>query len=323
MHAEGFHCPSCPTNCGMRICHRRLKRRSHFHLYSWQGLDPNDFIGCRIALPEETCFISSAVCASSSSSTFSYLQRIFQLQKKKKKKAPLIYFLFPGNTCLSLILHTWRAIPISDLFTHNGKSSFGRGLDDMVRTVNLDKHRITSSNVEEKVLDIYTYISVCMYVKRKLNRRSEASVLAPRLGKKEQISMIGFKTSSVSNERAACVNVAFHSFHLRRVVFVHLCAIKGFAATRSGGPAAPVWLRFPLTRPAGLKQLRKRHGGDCKNIPLFSNIAAFFTRKIINLNNENINSGRLSLKIQPVTIFLKILSVYTNDRFSLYSQMQI
>lgn len=38
------------------------KKGSHFHLYSWQGLDPNDFIGCRIALHDKTCFIVRAVC---------------------------------------------------------------------------------------------------------------------------------------------------------------------------------------------------------------------------------------------------------------------
>lgn len=66
MHAEGFHCPSCPTNCGMRICHRLLdaawKKRSNFHLYSWQVLDPNDFLGRRVDLHDKTCFITRAVC---------------------------------------------------------------------------------------------------------------------------------------------------------------------------------------------------------------------------------------------------------------------
>lgn len=47
-----------------------------------------------------------------------------------------------------------------------------------------------------------------------------------------QISMIRFKTRSVSNERAACVNVVLHGFNL--------------------------------------KQLPKRHSDNCKTIPPLS-----------------------------------------------------
>lgn len=50
-------------------------------------------------------------------------------------------------------------------------------------------------------------------------------------------------------------------------MFVHLCAIKGFVDTRSGLPAAPVWLWLTLTRPADLKQLPKRHSDNCKTVP--------------------------------------------------------
>lgn len=41
------------------------KKGSHFHLYSWQGLDPNDFIGYSVALHDKTRFIASAVCGNS------------------------------------------------------------------------------------------------------------------------------------------------------------------------------------------------------------------------------------------------------------------
>lgn len=82
-----------------------------------------------------------------------------------------------------------------------------------------------------------------------------------------QISLIRFKTSCVSHERAACVNVVLRCFHSCHVVFVHLCAIKGPVDTRSGPPAAPVWLWLPLTRPVDLKQLQKRHRDTCKTAP--------------------------------------------------------
>lgn len=39
--------------------HSRLRvKRPHFHLYSWLGLDLNDFIGCRVVLRDEACFIA-------------------------------------------------------------------------------------------------------------------------------------------------------------------------------------------------------------------------------------------------------------------------
>lgn len=34
-------------------------KRPHFHLYSWPGLDLNEFIGCRVVLHDKTCFIAS------------------------------------------------------------------------------------------------------------------------------------------------------------------------------------------------------------------------------------------------------------------------
>lgn len=82
-----------------------------------------------------------------------------------------------------------------------------------------------------------------------------------------QISVIGVKTSRVSHERAACANVVSRCFHSFPVVFVHLCVIKGSVDTRSGPPAAPVWLWLPLTRPVDLKQLQKRHRDSGKTIP--------------------------------------------------------
>lgn len=40
-------------------CLRLPEKRQHFHLYSWQGLDPDDFIGCRVVLLDKTRFIAS------------------------------------------------------------------------------------------------------------------------------------------------------------------------------------------------------------------------------------------------------------------------
>lgn len=63
MHAADLHCPSCPTNWGMRTCHRRPEaageKKPHFHLYSWQPFDLNERTGCRVDLHDKACFIPS------------------------------------------------------------------------------------------------------------------------------------------------------------------------------------------------------------------------------------------------------------------------
>lgn len=53
-------------------------------------------------------------------------------------------------------------------------------------------------------------------------------IQGPQVGKMVLISMIGLEISSVSNERAACLNAVLHCCNLCHVVFVHLCTIKGF-----------------------------------------------------------------------------------------------
>lgn len=66
MHAEGFHCPSCPTNCGMRICHRLLDaawKEDPIFIYIHGGVSTQmTLLACRVALREETCFIAGAAC---------------------------------------------------------------------------------------------------------------------------------------------------------------------------------------------------------------------------------------------------------------------
>lgn len=91
-----------------------------------------------------------------------------------------------------------------------------------------------------------------IFKKKDIKRTSEASALVqgPQVGKMVQISMIGFKTSFVSNERAACVNVVLHCFHLCHAVFVHLCAIKGFVdscSVRTVGCSCLVMVTFDST----------------------------------------------------------------------------
>lgn len=142
MHAEGFHCLSRPTNCGIGSCHRLLDA-------AWKKDPIFMFIHGRV-LTQMTLLAAELPCMKRPVllpvlyvEIVVYLHCISQLGLQKTIQ-PLIYFLFPGNHLEYLFIfnsfiffstHTWRESPISNLFKHNGKSSNGRGQDSLLGTV--------------------------------------------------------------------------------------------------------------------------------------------------------------------------------------------
>lgn len=108
MHAEGFHCPSCPTNCGMRICHRLLDaawKDPIFIFIHGGGLDLNDFISCRVSLHEETWFIASAVCGNCCLGAARF--PTWTAKKKQTKNDSTIDLFCVSRKSLGIPVHHW------------------------------------------------------------------------------------------------------------------------------------------------------------------------------------------------------------------------
>lgn len=101
MHAEGFYCPSCSTNCGMRICHRPLdaawKEDPFFIFIHGRVSTQMTLLAAELSCMKRPVLLPVLYVEIVVHFPTGTAKKIKANKKPPKSIQPLIYFLFPGN----------------------------------------------------------------------------------------------------------------------------------------------------------------------------------------------------------------------------------